>query len=783
MFQSKARSPALLPVACLLLGIALSPLSPEFASVGGWIGCGLVGIAVVIRASRPLLALALVCSAAVVLGLWLDNRQRESHELAVSTLFPSGSRVRELHLVGELFRPPERDAGGDTLLWLRGAPEHSWAGSSPSYTIRLRVPKDRTGRIRRGTEFRVGSLLRVWCRLRRAFDGPASNGLRPYHGLGYVKSARLIEVLGHSGPPQMIAGLRQAAGRRLDRVLPARAAGRPLMHAMLLGTRDGIPELQRRNLRDAGMLHLVAISGLHVAIVVSLVWAVACRTKLTPWVRTAALIVLLTVYAPAVGARPSVVRAAVGAGAVLVGRCCGREGVSLNSLAVIAALLAAVDPSALRHPAFQLTFLAALGLLLLPRRLSAVLPLPSRIAGPISVSLAAYLATAPAVAWHFGHLAPVGLLSNLAAVPVCGIALTSGYAAIVLEPLFGAGQLMGSVASQTAAALLDLASFAAAWDPGSFAVARPSAILLVAYYVVLLLYGAGRPAGAGAMLVALALSVHLGPLPEASGEVEVTVLDVGQGLSVAVRAPSGGWLLVDAGGRRSPGFDPGERVVMPYLLARGGRRIEALILTHGHVDHAGGAFALLRELEVGQLWVGAGYHRSRRLLALVEVARARRTGVVLAEAGGRAQLAGLPLRVVAPSRTAAAYAENDASVVAILGRAPRRLLVPGDLEREGETALVRSTDDLRAELLVVSHHGSRHGSTQPFLARVQPRWALVSAGRGNAFGHPHGEVVQRFRSKGVPLLRTDVLGPIRMRGSPTGWMHRERLTPRGSEPK
>jgi competence protein ComEC len=229
-------------------------------------------------------------------------------------------------------------------------------------------------------------------------------------------------------------------------------------------------------------------------------------------------------------------------------------------------------------------------------------------------------------------------------------------------------------------------------------------------------------------------------------------------------------LLVDAGGRRRAGFDPGERVVVPHLLARGGRRVEALILTHGHVDHAGGAFALLRDLEVGELWVGPGYHRSRRLLALVETARERGTALVLAEAGVRTQIAELPLRVVAPSREAAAYAENDASVVVILGRAPRRLLVPGDLEREGELALARSAGDLRSELLVVSHHGSRHGSTQAFLARVQPRWALVSAGRRNAFGHPHGEVVRRFRSMGVPLLRTDVLGPVKMRGSATGWI-------------
>ena len=177
---------------------------------------------------------------------------------------------------------------------------------------------------------------------------------------------------------------------------------------------------------------------------------------------------------------------------------------------------------------------------------------------------------------------------------------------------------------------------------------------------------------------------------------------------------------------------------------------------------------MLRELEVGELWLAPGIRRSARMTALAELARERGTAVALARAGVVADLDGIPLRILAPARGSAAHG-NDRSVVVLVGSAPSRLLVPGDLEDPGEEALLASGLALRAEALVLTHHGSRHGSSLRFLRRVGPDWALVSAGRRNPFGHPHREVLERLELLGVPLLRTDELGSLRLRSVSEGW--------------
>jgi competence protein ComEC len=227
--------------------------------------------------------------------------------------------------------------------------------------------------------------------------------------------------------------------------------------------------------------------------------------------------------------------------------------------------------------------------------------------------------------------------------------------------------------------------------------------------------------------------------------------------------------MVDAGGSASPRYDPGERVVVPVLLSRGVRRLEALVLTHDHVDHAGGAFAVLKELEVGELWLGPRSSRSERASSLAALARDRGAAVVMAEGGLKRELGGLPLRVLAPDRQSSGRGDNDASVVVLAGLAPARVLVTGDLEQPGEAALERWASTLRAEALVVGHHGSGDASSAGFLDLVAPRWALVSVGYRNRFGHPHPEVLSRLRERGARVLRTDLHGLIHLREASRGW--------------
>jgi competence protein ComEC len=370
------------------------------------------------------------------------------------------------------------------------------------------------------------------------------------------------------------------------------------------------------------------------------------------------------------------------------------------------------------------------------------------------------------------------LLTNLVAVPLCALILGFGYLSILVVDLPAIGPIACCGVRWSTSMLVKLADAAAAVEHGSYAVGRPPPALLVAYYVSALLWLAGRPVGSVRVRRTLGIAfgfcvvgIHAGPpVPRAPDSSAVAVIDVGQAQSIVARGRRGGTVLVDAGGSVSPRFDPGERIVLPFLLRWSGRRIDAMILSHDHLDHVGGAEALLRELEVGSLCLPPGFHRSPVMADLAARARQRSVSIRICEWGERFRLGGLSVRVVGPRRSATHRGSNDRSVSVLLGSAPTRLLIPGDLECLGEAALVSLPLPLRGEALVLSHHGSASGTSREFLERVRPRHAIVSCGKGNRFGHPSPQVCRRVRDARVMLWRTDRDGMLLLRARDGQWV-------------
>ncbi|HEX5044054.1 MAG TPA: DNA internalization-related competence protein ComEC/Rec2 [Candidatus Polarisedimenticolaceae bacterium] len=769
------RRPALAPCLALLAGVALGeafPCAPRTV----WLTVPPLLAAVPALRRRRRCARALLLLAAALVGLGLASAEVRERAARIAPWIPEAGGSWEGNLEGLVLRAAEREADGTRAVLVQ---------ASFTLWMRVRVPEGTTPEaVAQVDGLRRGDRIRAWCRLRRPvpLGNPGANDpdltlrARGIDLTGTVKTPRLVVCLGRgqAGPSRALDEATVRLRSRLDRTL-GRGDARGLVGAMLLGERGSLSPDALRALRDSGTFHVLSVSGLHVALLLG-----ACLLPLRPvslrrggsLVRLGVAGAVLGGLVALVGAQPPVARAAAAAALALAGRVLGRTGDGLNTLALAAACLVLDRPARLLDPGFQLSFLATAALLVGTRAAAAVLPLPRAAAVSLGASAAAYLATAPALAWHLGRLAPVGLLANLGAAPACAAVMGTGALALLAADVPVAGEAAGRLARACAEASLTGAGAMAVVPWGTLQVARPSVLLLGALVgATWRAWRSARSASRPAWSLAAALgfvALHLGPAPPRAGPAQVEVLDVGQGLSVLVRGPDGGALLIDAGGRGRGSFDAGERVVAPALARLGLRRIQVLVLTHGHDDHAGGIPAVLRQCEVGELWLGPGWTREPLAREAAEVARSRGTALVLVERGFEARRAGCDVRVRHPARPFSATV-NDRCVAVLVRARGASLLVPGDVERQGALALA-DAGDVAADALLVPHHGSRSGTPAAFLEAVGPRIAVVSAGRDNVHGHPHPETARRIRRAGIPLRRTDRDGSVRLVETAAGWL-------------
>lgn len=234
------------------------------------------------------------------------------------------------------------------------------------------------------------------------------------------------------------------------------------------------------------------------------------------------------------------------------------------------------------------------------------------------------------------------------------------------------------------------------------------------------------------------------------GGLEVIFLSVGQGDAAVLRLPDGSGVLVDAGGEASGRYDPGARDVLPFLRDMGVRRLAAAFVSHPHSDHLLGLPAVAESMPIERL-----FSNGRAGDDLAQTAWARLPPAQALAAGASFDLAGVRFEVLAPSPGADSLDENDASLVLRIVYGETAFLFLGDLEEEGEAALLATDRPLHADVVKVPHHGSRHSSSAALAAVVRPRWAVASASSHNRFGFPHGEAVDRWHAAGAEVLRTD----------------------------
>ncbi len=550
-----------------------------------------------------------------------------------------------------------------------------------------------------------------------------------------------------------------------------------LMDALVLGEQGRVDEDLMSAFRDAGVIHVIAVSGGHLAILLVLVWVPLGRLPYA-W-RAGVALLLLGGYGLLTGLAPPVSRAVVMAAVFLIGAGLQRTTDPINTLSVAAIAILLASPASLFNAGFQLSFSAVLALVWLHPRMTAycsrtVPRLWSRAwfrepVTVLSMTAAAQAGTFPIIAALFGTFSLVSFVANLIAVPLIFIAMATGFPAIVLSAA-------GSFPARELAAVSDLCMLGIVESSRVFA-SLPGAVLAipelpiwtVVAYAALIVYlfaapGRLRWKGATAAVAVIAVVVWV-PILRADDErsdLRVTFIDVGQGDATLVEFPNGAVMLVDAG-QRTESFDAGERTIVPYLRARGIARIDALVLTHPDNDHIGGATAVLHRVETGRVL------RALRWDTDVDAVRTdsavRAAGCVMEDvrAGARIDLdPAVRVRVLGPSPDdGGAEASNTSSIVLRIEYGSTSMLLTGDADNAAERYLVdRWGTLLQADVLKVGHHGSASSTAPEFLRLVQPDIAVISCGRLNRFGHPAPKLLDRLRTGRARVLRTDIGGAV-----------------------
>ena len=756
-------------VICFAAGVWWLQAQAKLPALSGWwlaAPAALIALLCARPASLPMwvarrtLAAACCCAGGFLWAAWLAGG-RLSDELPAAW---EGEDIRLVGVVAAMPQPYDRSVRFEFDVERVATPYAevpaqialSWWGSPAGDGRRATLP-----------ELRAGERWHLTVRLRRphgtlnphGFDYEAWLLERGIRATGYIRprsgNQRLTAMVVR--PQYLVERVREAVRARIQNAL-ADAPYAGVLTALAVGDQRAISAPQWQVFTRTGVNHLMSISGLHVTMISGLaftlaywLWRRSARLMLRLPARKAAVVAGLLAalgYAWlsgfAVPAQRTVYMLAVVAVALWSGR------LSSASVVLCAALFVVLlfDPWAVLAPGFWLSF-GAVGLIMYVTT--------GRIAQEhwfwawARVQWTITLGLIPLLLALFQQVSIVSPVANAIAIPVVSLIVVPMTLIGLLLPFDLVLQLAHAVMAACGAMLEWMSALPlAVWQQH----APPLWTVVIAMIGVMwLLLPRGFPArwiGAVGLLPVFLVAPQL----LANGTLKLTVLDVGQGLAVVAQTRNHA-LLYDAGPADGPQIDSGNRIIVPYLRAAGVRTLTGMVISHGDNDHSGGALSVLQAVPPG--WLLTSLPDDHALLA--QSAAPRRC-----ETGDHWQWDGVDFEVLHPPRkhyTREKFRSNDRGCVLRISTSGATVLLAADIEQKTERELLGSVaDKLRAQVLLVPHHGSRTSSTPGFVAAVNPDIALVAVGYRNRFGHPKDDVLDRYRAIGSRIYRTDYDGAL-----------------------
>lgn len=562
----------------------------------------------------------------------------------------------------------------------------------------------------------------------------------------------------------------------IENSMPVQQSG--LLNGILIGYREGLTEEVQKAFSDAGLTHIMAVSGANIAFMMAPLLFLFKKLHIKHNISYSLVIAFLVFFVYITGFEPSVLRAVIMGIVILLGRMLMREPDIYSSLAFSSIVLLVYSPYMLFNIGFQLSFAATLSLVLLNKSVRKLLCLKfihPKVVDILSATISAQLGVLPITLFYFNKLSIISVLTNLLVVPLIEVITVLGMAMAVLGQIsLLLSQILGYLNCLLLSFVLYVTKLASEIPFATIRTVTPSLIAVLAYYFMLgflVLYYPGRKNSktlryAAAFIVLTTLIVFtIELLP---GKLEVVFLDVGEGDSAFIRTSCGKTVLIDGGGSTNPTVKSkiGDSVLIPFLLDSGVSSIDLIIATHGHTDHIQGLFPVLQQFKVDNLVIPS-LEDEKDFLGLLTEASTRKVKLTHCSRGETINLdAGTKIEVLNPP---ADYNPGDSnlnntSIVLKLVYKETGILFTGDAEVEEEAHMIDDKTFLEADILKVAHHGSDTSTCMEFLEQVNPKAAVISVGKNN-FGHPSQDVLNRLAEAGVKVFRTDEAGAVIVRSN------------------
>ncbi len=555
---------------------------------------------------------------------------------------------------------------------------------------------------------------------------------------------------------------------------------RALMKGLLLGERGEISENVKESFIKSGVIHALAISGLHVGYIIIIFFAIFGILRIPN--RTTIVLVLLSLlfYNLLIGFKPPIFRASLMATIFLCGRLLQRPVDILNIISAAALLILIINPMELFQASFQLSFAAILSIVYVYQKLKNLFE-KTRIFSKLTqykigeyivtlffVSLAAQLGTLPITAFYFNRISAISILANLLVIPIVGLVIAYGFVSLMFS--FISIQVAGLFANTNSLclqALIFLTEKASSFQFSSYEISSVGFVFVILYYFgLLILLNLDKPKIRKIAIVTILIAVNIviwKPIFQSNKWMQVTFFDVGQGDAALVTFPDGKNLLIDAG-PNLVGFDAGKYFLVPYFKRNGIDRINTVILSHADNDHIGGMPSIFRNVKVDQLFDTGLYHSSQVCSTYKFLIDSLQMNYQIVNQADRLEnFENCGIYLLHPSKEFLKKFNSDlnnSSVIVKIVYGKINFLFTGDIEKEAEEVLVNYGNLLKADVLKIPHHGSKTSSTLQLLKLVQPKYAVISLGKNNKFKFPSPSLIQRLSDLNIPFIRTDKNGAV-----------------------